>query len=121
MEFLKNINDRIERDVKLKMGFAAVIGVMVGVGVGVFMERLVLKFVEKFGIKLGVKFFVKFGIAVESGVLLIFGVDVVFNYVDEWFYRDDFKKEILNNINEVKKNLKESYKMGFDNSIIKFS
>ncbi len=47
--------------------------------------------------------------------------DVAFNYIDEWLHRDEFKKEILNNINEMKKNLKESYKISFDNSITKFS
>ncbi|GAA8948127.1 hypothetical protein HpSLK91_01120 [Helicobacter pylori] len=52
---------------------------------------------------------------------LWFGSDASFNYIDEWLHRDEFKKEILNNINEVKKYLKESYKMGFDNSITKFS
>ncbi|GHR97324.1 hypothetical protein VN0754_04080 [Helicobacter pylori] len=55
------------------------------------------------------------------GGLSTLGADVAFNYIDEWLYRDDFKKEILNNINEVKKNLKESYKISFDNSITKFS
>ncbi len=121
VESLKNINDRTERDVKLKMGFAAAIGATAGVGAGALMERLAPKLVEKLGTKLGAKFLAKFGIAVESGVLSTLGADVAFNYVDEWLHRDDFKKEILNNINEAKKNLKESYKMGFDNSITKFS
>ncbi len=120
MESLKNIDDRTERDLKLKMGFAASIGLTAGVGAGKLMKRLVPKLVEKLGTKLGAKFLVKFGIAV-GGVLPTLGADVAFNYIDEWPYRDDFKKEILNNINEVKKNLKESYKMGFDNSITKFS
>ncbi len=56
-----------------------------------------------------------------GGVLSTLGADVAFNYIDEWLHRDEFKKEILNNINEVKKNLKESYKISFDNSITKFS
>ncbi len=124
VESLKNIDDRIERDLKLKMGFAAAIGATAGVGAGKLMKRLVPKLVEKLGTKLGAKvgakFLAKFGIAV-GGVLSTLGVDVAFNYIDEWLYRDDFKKEILNNINEMKKNLKESYKMGFDNSITKFS
>ncbi|GHR51304.1 hypothetical protein VN0495_03410 [Helicobacter pylori] len=119
MESLKNIDDRTERDLKLKMGFAAAIGATAGVGAGKLMKRLVPKLVEKLGTKLGAKFLVKFGIAV--GGLSTLGADVAFNYIDEWLHRDDFKKEILNNINEVKKNLKESYKMGFDNSITKFS
>ncbi|GHP65839.1 hypothetical protein VN0232_01090 [Helicobacter pylori] len=118
-ESLKNIDDQIERDLKLKMGFAAAIGATAGVGAGKLIKRLVPKLVEKLGTKLGAKFLVKFGIAV--GGLSTLGADVAFNYIDEWLYRDDFKKEILNNINEVKKNLKESYKISFDNSITKFS
>ncbi|GAA6800489.1 hypothetical protein HpHCM69_02610 [Helicobacter pylori] len=120
-ESLKNIDDQIERDLQLKMGFAAAIGATAGVGAGVLMKRLVPKLVEKLGTKLGAKFLAKFGIAVGGGVLSTLGADVAFNYIDEWLHRDDFKKEILNNTNEAKKNLKESYKMGFDNSITKFS
>lgn len=120
VESLKNIDDRIERDVELKMGFAAAIGLTAGVGAGALMEKLAPKLVEKLGTKLGAKFLAKFGIAV-GGVLSTLGADVAFNYIDEWLHRDDFKKETLNNINEMKKNLKESYKTGFDNSITKFS
>ncbi|GAA9974341.1 hypothetical protein VN0949_04060 [Helicobacter pylori] len=120
MESLKNIDDRTERDLQLKMGFAAAIGATAGVGAGKLMERLAPKLVEKLGTKLGDKFLAKFGIAV-GGVLSTLGADVVLNYIDEWLHRDEFKKEILNNINEVKKNLKESYKISFDNSITKFS
>ncbi len=120
VESLKNIDDRTERDLKLKMGFAAAIGATAGVGAGKLMERLAPKLVKKLGAKLGAKFLAKFSIAV-GGVLPTLGADVAFNYIDEWLYRDDFKKEILNNINEMKKNLKESYKISFDNSITKFS
>ncbi|GAA9682165.1 hypothetical protein HpVH37_01100 [Helicobacter pylori] len=120
VESLKNIDDRTERDLKLKMGFAAAIGATAGVGAGKLIKRLVPKLVEKLGTKLGAKFLAKFGIAV-GGVLSTLGADVAFNYIDEWLHRDDFKKEILNNINEMKKNLKESYKISFDNSITKFS
>ncbi|GHP88863.1 hypothetical protein VN1203_01450 [Helicobacter pylori] len=120
VESLKNIDDRTERDLKLKMGFAAAIGATAGVGAGKLMKRLVPKLVKKLGTKLGAKFLAKFGIAV-GGVLSTLGADVAFNYIDEWLHRDDFKKEILNNINEMKKNLKESYKISFDNSITKFS
>ncbi len=116
-ESLKNIDDRTERDLQLKMGFAAAIGATAGVGAGALMEKLVPKLVEKLGTKLGAKFLAKFG----GGVLSTLGADVAFNYIDEWLHRDDFKKEILNNINEMKKNLKESYKISFDNSITKFS
>ncbi len=121
VESLKNIDDQIERDLQLKMGFAAAIGATAGVGAGKLMKRLAPKLVEKLGTKLGAKFLAKFGIAVGGGVLSTLGADVAFNYIDEWLHRDDFKKEILNNINEMKKNLKESYKTGFDNSITKFS
>ncbi|MGN8390038.1 hypothetical protein ACR9KI_07465 [Helicobacter pylori] len=116
-ESLKNIDDQIERDLELKMGFAASIGATAGVGAGKLMKRLAPKLVEKLGAKLEAKFLAKFG----GGVLSTLGADVAFNYIDEWLYRDDFKKEILNNINEMKKNLKESYKISFDNSITKFS
>ncbi|GAA9984639.1 hypothetical protein VN0998_01150 [Helicobacter pylori] len=119
VESLKNIDDQIERDLQLKMGFAAAIGATAGVGAGKLMKRLVPKLVKKLGTKLGAKFLVKFGIAV-GGVLSTLGADVAFNYIDEWLHRDDFKKEILNNINEMKKNLKKSYKMGFDNGITRF-
>ncbi|BAW39096.1 putative uncharacterized protein [Helicobacter pylori] len=124
VESLKNIDDQIERDLKLKMRFAAAIGATAGVGAGKLMKRLVPKLVEKLGTKLGAKvgakFLAKFGIAV-GGVLSTLGADVALNYIDEWLHRDEFKKEILNNINEMKKNLKESYKISFDNSITKFS
>ncbi len=119
-ESLKNIDDRIERDLNLKMGFAAAIGATASVHASARMKRLAPKLVKRLGTKLGAKFLAKFGIAV-GGVLSALGADVAFNYIDEWLHRDDFKKEILNNINEVKKYLKESYKMGFDNSITKFS
>ncbi|GAA8116345.1 hypothetical protein Kazakh3194_07750 [Helicobacter pylori] len=119
-ESLKNIDDRIERDLNLKMGFAAAIGATASVRASALMKRLAPKLVKRLGTKLGAKFLAKFGIAV-GGVLSALGADVAFNYIDEWLHRDDFKKEILNNINEVKKYLKESYKMGFDNSITKFS
>ncbi|GAA6900634.1 hypothetical protein VN0365_00240 [Helicobacter pylori] len=120
VESLKNIDDRIERDLQLKMGFAAAIGLTAGMGAGALMKRLAPNLVEKLGTKLGAKFLAKFGIAV-GGVLSTLGADVAFNYIDEWLHRDDFKKEVLNNINEVKKNLKESYKISFDNGITKFS
>ncbi|MFT2660386.1 hypothetical protein ACMWPU_04085 [Helicobacter pylori] len=121
VESLKNIDDRTERDLKLKMGFAAAIGATAGVGAGKLMKKLAPKLVKKLGTKLGAKFLAKFGIAVGGGVLSTLGADAAFNYIDEWLHRDDFKKEILNNINEMKKNLKESYKISFDNSITKFS
>ncbi|GAA9407539.1 hypothetical protein HpHA277_02470 [Helicobacter pylori] len=59
VESLKNIDDRTERDLKLKMGFAASIGLTAGVGAGKLMKRLVPKLVEKLGTKLGAKFLAK--------------------------------------------------------------
>ncbi len=108
-ESLKNIDDRIERDLNLKMGFAATIGATASVHASALMKRLAPKLVKRLGTKLGAKFLAKFGIAV-GGVLSALGADVAFNYIDEWLHRDGFKKEILNNINEVKKYLKESSK-----------
>ncbi|GAA8858604.1 hypothetical protein DUHN8_03490 [Helicobacter pylori] len=100
-ESLKNIDDRIERDLNLKMGFAAAIWATASVHASALMKRLAPKLVKRLGTKLGAKFLAKFGIAV-GGVLSALGADVAFNYIDEWLHRDDFKKEILNNINEVK-------------------
>ncbi|GAA6838080.1 hypothetical protein HpHNI3_05960 [Helicobacter pylori] len=120
MESLKNIDDRTERDVELKMGFAAAIGLMAGMGAGALMKRLAPNLVEKLGTKLGAKFLAKFGIAV-GGVLSTLGADVALNYIDERLHGDDFKKEILNNINEMKENLKNSYKQQFNDSFVKIS
>ncbi len=119
-ESLKNIDDRIERNLNLKMGFAATIGVTASVHASALMKRLAPKLVKRLGTKLGAKFLAKFGIAV-GGVLSALGADVAFNYIDEWLHRDDFKKEILNNINEVKENLKNSYKQQFNDSFVKIS
>lgn len=135
-ESLKNIDDRIERDLNLKMGFAATIGATASVHASALMKRLAPKLVAKIGTKLGAKvggkFLAKIGTALSGSwtcgpfapacaIGIWFGSDAVINFIDEWLHRDEFKKEILNNINEVKKYLKESYKMGFDNSITKFS
>lgn len=135
-ESLKNIDDRIERDLNLKMGFAAAIWAMASVHASALMKRLAPKLVAKIGAKLGAevggKFLAKIGTALSGSwtcgpfapacaIGIWFGSDAVINFIDEWLHRDDFKKEILNNINEVKKYLKESHKMGFDNSITKFS
>ncbi|MFP6028688.1 hypothetical protein ACLF8T_00565 [Helicobacter pylori] len=131
-ESLKNIDDRIERDLNLKMGFAAAIWATASVHASALMKRLAPKLVKRLGTKLGGKFLAKIGTAVSGSwtcgpfapacaITLWFGSDAVINFIDERLHRDKFKKEILNNINEVKKYLKESYKMGFDNSITKFS
>lgn len=119
-ESLKNIDDRIERNLNLKMGFAAAIGATASVRASALMKRLAPKLVKRLGTKLGAKFLAKFGIAV-GGVLSALGTDVAFNYIDEWLHRDGFKKEILNNINEVKENLKNSYKQQFNDSFVKIS
>lgn len=121
-KILDTLGDEVAR--KLKANFTGAIGATAGVSGLAIMAKLTPKLVAKIGAKLGAKvgskFLAKFGIAV-GGVLSALGADVAFNYIDEWLHRDGFKKEILNNINEVKKYLKESYKMGFDNSITKFS
>ncbi len=117
-KILDTLGDEVAR--KLKANFIGTIGAMTGVSGLAIAAKLTPKLVAKIGAKVGGKFLAKFGIAV-GGVLSALGADVAFNYIDEWLHRDDFKKEILNNINEVKKYLKESYKMGFDNSITKFS
>lgn len=117
-ESLKNIDDRIERNLNLKMGFAAAIGATVSVRASALMKRLAPKLVKRLGTKLGAKFLAKFGIAV-GGVLSALGTDVAFNYIDEWIHRDGFKKEILNNINEVKENLKNSYNSNLTIALLK--
>ncbi|GAA7106324.1 hypothetical protein HpBGD24_03760 [Helicobacter pylori] len=104
----------------LKMGFAATIGATASVHASALMKRLAPKLVKRLGTKLGGKFLAKIGIAV-GGVLSALGTDVAFNYIDEWLHRDEFKKEILNNINEAKENLKNSYKQQFNDSFVKIS
>ncbi len=135
-ESLKNINDRTERDLKLKMGFAAAIGATAGLSglfiVGKLTPKLVAKIGAKLGAKLGAKFLAKFGTAVSGSLTcgpfapacflgVWFGSDAVINFIDERLHRDEFKKEILNNINEVKENLKNSYKQQFNDSFVKIS
>ncbi len=53
-ESLKNIDDRIERDLNLKMGFAAAIGATASVRASALMKRLAPKLVKRLGTKLGV-------------------------------------------------------------------
>ncbi|GAA8343375.1 hypothetical protein HpNP145_04330 [Helicobacter pylori] len=133
-KILDTLSDEMAR--KLKANFTGAIGVTAGVSGLAIMAKLTPKLVAKIGAKLGAKvggkFLAKIGTALSGSwtcgpfapacaITLWFGSDAVINFIDEWLHRDDFKKEILNNINEVKKYLKESYKMGFDNSITKFS
>lgn len=133
-KILDTLGDEVAR--KLKANFTGVIGATAGVSGLAIAAKLTPKLVAKIGAKLGAKvgskFLAKIGTALSGSwtcgpfapacaITLWFGSDAVINFIDEWIHRDDFKKEILNNINEVKKYLKESYKMGFDNSITKFS
>lgn len=133
-KILDTLGDEVAR--KLKANFTGAIGATAGVSGLAIMAKLTPKLVAKIGAKLGAKvggkFLAKIGTALSGSwtcgpfasacaITLWFGSDAVINFIDEWIHRDGFKKEILNNINEVKKYLKESYKMGFDNSITKFS
>ncbi|WP_187922712.1 hypothetical protein [Helicobacter pylori] len=133
-KILDTLGDEVAR--KLKANFTGAIGATAGVSGLAIAAKLTPKLVAKIGAKLGAKvgskFLAKIGTALSGSwtcrpfapacaITLWFGSDAAFNFIDEWLHRDDFKKEILNNINEVKKYLKESYKMGFDNSITKFS
>ncbi len=69
-ESLKNIDDRIERDLNLKMGFAAAIGATAGVSGLAIAAKLTPKLVAKIGAKLGAKvgskFLAKIGTAVSG-------------------------------------------------------
>lgn len=133
-KILDTLGDEVAR--KLKANFTGAIGATAGVSglaiVAKLTPKLVAKIGAKLGAKVGAKFLAKIGTALSGSwtcgpfapacvIGIWFGSDAVFNFIDEWLHRDGFKKEILNNINEVKKYLKESYKMGFDNSITKFS
>ncbi len=133
-KILDTLGDEVAR--KLKANFTGTIGATAGVSGLAIMAKLTPKLVAKIGAKLGAKvggkFLAKIGTTLSGSwtcgpfapacaITLWFGSDAAINFIDEWLHRDDFKKEILNNINEVKKNLKESYKTDFDNSITKFS
>ncbi|GAA9977506.1 hypothetical protein VN0963_05490 [Helicobacter pylori] len=136
VESLKNIDDRTERDLKLKMGFAAAIGATAGVSGLAIMAKLTPKLVAKIGAKLGAKvggkFLAKIGTTLSGSwtcgpfapacaITLWFGSDAAINFIDERLHRDKFKEEILNNINKVKENLKNSYKQQFNDSFVKIS
>ncbi|GAA8446403.1 hypothetical protein HpNP61_09090 [Helicobacter pylori] len=122
-KILDTLGDEMAR--KLKANFTGAIGATAGVSGLAIMAKLTPKLVAKIGAKLGAKvggkFLAKIGTAVSGSwtcgpfapacaITLWFGSDAAFNYIDEWLHRDKFKKEILNNINEVKENLKNSYK-----------
>nr|WP_269203269.1 hypothetical protein [Helicobacter pylori] len=133
-KILDTLGDEVAR--KLKANFTGTIGATAGVSGLAIMAKLTPKLVAKIGAKLGAKvggkFLAKIGTTLSGSwtcgsfapacaITLWFGSDAAINFIDEWLHRDDFKKEILNNINEMKKNLKENYKISFDNSITKFS
>ncbi len=133
-KILDTLGDEVAR--KLKANFTGTIGAMAGMSGLAIAAKLTPKLVAKIGAKLGVKvgskFLAKIGTALSGSwtcgpfapacaIGLWFGSDASFNYIDEWLHRDDFKKEILNNINEVKENLKNSYKQQFNDSFVKIS
>ncbi len=133
-KILDTLGDEVAR--KLKANFTGTIGAMAGMSGLAIAAKLTPKLVAKIGAKLGVKvgskFLAKIGTALSGSwtcgpfapacaIGLWFGSDASFNYIDEWIHRDGFKKEILNNINEVKENLKNSYKQQFNDSFVKIS
>ncbi|WP_350317258.1 hypothetical protein [Helicobacter pylori] len=133
-KILDTLGDEVAR--KLKANFTGTIGATAGVSGLAIMAKLTPKLVAKIGTKLGAKvggkFLAKIGTAVSGSwtcgpfapacvITLWFGSDAAINFIDEWLHRDKFKKEILNNINEVKENLKNSYKQQFNDSFIKIS
>ncbi len=133
-KILDTLGDEVAR--KLKANFTGAIGATAGVSGLAIMAKLTPKLVAKIGAKLGAKvgskFLAKIGTALSGSwtcgpfapacaIGLWFGSDAAFNFIDEWLHRDGFKKEILNNINEVKENLKNSYKQQFNDSFVKFS
>lgn len=133
-KILDTLGDEMAR--KLKANFTGTIGATAGVsGLAIAAKltpKLVAKIGAKLGAKLGGKFLAKIGTALSGSwtcgpfapacvIGIWFGSDAAFNFIDEWLHRDGFKKEILNNINEVKENLKNSYKQQFNDSFVKIS
>ncbi|WP_232255043.1 hypothetical protein [Helicobacter pylori] len=133
-KILDTLGDEVVR--KLKVNFTGTIGATAGLsGLAIAAKlapKLVAKIGAKLGAKLGAKFLAKIGTAVSGSLTcgalapacflgVWFGSDAAINFIDEWLHRDDFKKEILNNINEVKENLKNSYKQQFNDSFVKIS
>ncbi|WP_306418344.1 hypothetical protein [Helicobacter pylori] len=133
-KILDTLGDEVAR--KLKANFTGAIGATASVSGLAIAAKLTPKLVAKIGTKLGAKvggkFLAKIGTTLSGSwtcgpfapacaITLWFGSDAAINFIDEWLYRDDFKKEILNNINEVKENLKNSYKQQFNDSFVKIS
>ncbi|GAA7944393.1 hypothetical protein HpHA275_07320 [Helicobacter pylori] len=121
---------------KLKANFTGTIGATAGVSGLAIMAKLTPKLVAKIGAKLGAKvggkFLAKIGTTLSGSwtcgpfapactITLWFGSDAAINFIDERLHRDKFKEEILNNINKVKENLKNSYKQQFNDSFVKIS
>ncbi|WP_237003108.1 hypothetical protein [Helicobacter pylori] len=133
-KILDTLGDEVVR--KLKVNFTGTIGATAGLsGLAITAKltpKLVAKLAPKLVAKLGAKSLAKIGTAVGGSLTcgpfapLCFGgvwflSDAAINSIDEWLHRDEFKKEILNNINEVKENLKNSYKQQFNDSFVKIS
>ncbi|GAA7470346.1 hypothetical protein VN0025_05960 [Helicobacter pylori] len=133
-KILDTLGDEVAR--KLKTNFTGAIGATAGVSGLAIVAKLTPKLVAKIGAKLGAKvggkFLAKIGTAVSGSwtcgpfapacaITLWFGSDAAINFIDERLHRDKFKKEILNNINEMKENLKNSYKQQFNDSFVKIS
>ncbi|MFP6068480.1 hypothetical protein ACLGAP_03105 [Helicobacter pylori] len=133
-KILDTLGDEVAR--KLKANFTGTIGATAGVSGLAIAAKLTPKLVAKIGAKLGAKvggkFLAKIGTALSGSwtcgpfapacaITLWFGSDAAINFIDERLHRDKFKKEILNNINEVKENLKNSYKQQFNDSFVKIS
>ncbi|MFP6232134.1 hypothetical protein ACLGCR_02300 [Helicobacter pylori] len=133
-KILDTLGDEVAR--KLKANFTGTIGATAGVSGLAIVAKLTPKLVAKIGAKLGAKvggkFLAKIGTALSGSwtcgpfapacaITLWFGSDAAINFIDERLHRDKFKKEILNNINEVKENLKNSYKQQFNDSFVKIS
>ncbi|WP_187894288.1 hypothetical protein [Helicobacter pylori] len=133
-KILDTLGDEVAR--KLKANFTGTIGATAGVSGLAIAAKLTPKLVAKIGAKLGAKvgskFLAKIGTTLSGSwtcgpfapacaIGLWFVSDAAFNFIDEWLHRNGFKKEILNNINEVKENLKNSYKQQFNDSFVKIS
>lgn len=133
-KILDTLGDEVAR--KLKANFTGAIGATASVSGLAIAAKLTPKLVAKIGAKLGAKvggkFLAKIGTTLSGSwtcgpfapacaITLWFGSDAAINFIDEWLHRDGFKKEILNNINEVKENLKNRYKQQFNDSFVKIS
>ncbi|MCQ2878710.1 hypothetical protein JT247_00555 [Helicobacter pylori] len=117
-KILDTLGDEVAR--KLKANFTGTIGATAGVSGLAIAAKLTPKLVAKIGTAVSGSWTCG-SFAPACAIGLWFGSDAAFNYIDECLHRDGFKKEILNNINEVKENLKNSYKQQFNDSFVKIS